>query len=133
MVSVSATYHSSTTHVGQLQRDVETAREASFDESALNKMRAVNRTVLTTACAEMVQGDPQHRRDRKAKSPLCQEEDRAGHSSGLLTAKWHFPRIALQYILSVTCGPNEPEVGRQFLSHSPTTLEQVQVLKGTPK
>lgn len=61
MVSVSATYHSSTTHVGQLQRDVETAREASFDESALNKMRVVNRTVLTTACAEMVQGDPQHR------------------------------------------------------------------------
>lgn len=102
MVSLSATYHSSTTHVGQLQTDVKTAREAWFDESVLNKRRVVNRTVLTTACAEMVQGDPQHRRDRKAKSPLCQEEDRAEHSSGWLIAKWHFPRIALQYRLSVT-------------------------------
>lgn len=61
MVSLSATYHSSTTHVGQLQTDVKTAREASFDDSILNKMRVVSRTVLTTACAEMVQGDPQHR------------------------------------------------------------------------
>lgn len=49
------------THVGQMQTDVKTAREALFDDSILNKMRVVSRTVLTSACAEMVQGDPQHR------------------------------------------------------------------------
>lgn len=71
MVSLSATYHSSTTHVGQLQTDGRTAREASFSESVLNKTRVVNRTVLTTVCAEMVQCDPQRRhgtRKRRARS-----------------------------------------------------------------
>lgn len=61
MVSLSAAYHSSITHVGQLQTDVKPAREASFNESVLNRMRVGNRTVLLTACAEMVQCGPQHR------------------------------------------------------------------------
>lgn len=80
MVSLSTTYHSSITHVGQLQTDVKTAREASFNESILNEMRVVNRTVLTTACAEMVQCDPQDRqgsRKRRAHSTRKRTEQNA--------------------------------------------------------
>lgn len=80
MVSLSTTYHSSITHVGQLQTDVKTAREASFNESVLNEMRVVNRTVLTTACAEMVQCDPQDRqgsRKRRAHSTRKRTEQNA--------------------------------------------------------
>lgn len=84
MVDAPTAYHSSTTHVGQLQTGVQTAREALFNGSLWKSVRIE----LTEQCC--LQRVPRwynetHTQtcDQKVKRQLLRpEEDRAERSSG---------------------------------------------------